>query len=512
MTLGELLFMKKIILLVLDGFGINKSEYGNAVKEAKTPNLDSFLTVFPHSELDASGVEVGLPKGQMGNSEVGHMTIGSGRVTPQPLTYINEKIKNKEFFSNEELNNLMDYVNEQDSTLHLIGLLSNGGVHSSINHYYAAIALAKLKGVKKVAFHFITDGRDTPVKSGINFVKDFMEKTKKLNLGQIATISGRFYTMDRDNRWERIKKSYEAMVYGMGNVFKDYDTCFKEHYKRDITDEFINPSIITRGLEIKDRDALLFINFRPERMKEICDAFTDKNFKMFKTKHFENLKVLSLFNIHEAVPYAFDTEKPKDSLGRYLDELEFNQARIAETEKYAHVTYFFDGMDEVNSKRCNKILVPSPKVATYDMKPEMSVGEVTQAVLEAMEEDYDFMLVNFANPDMVGHTGNMKATVDAIEICDFCIGKIFQKAKEHFYELIITADHGNSEKMLTKEGEKITSHTTSKVPFIICNDEYKLKPSGSLKDIAPTIIDLYEIKKPDKMTGESLLIKETSEN
>ena len=501
--------MKKVILLILDGFGINKGEYGNAVKMAKTPNLDRFLEMFPNSELEASGIEVGLPKGQMGNSEVGHMTIGSGRVTPQPLTYINDKIKNKEFFSNEKLCELMDYVSKENTTLHLVGLLSNGGVHSSINHYYAALALAKLRGVNKVAFHFITDGRDTPVKSGEGFVSDFMEKTKKLNIGEIATISGRYYTMDRDNRWERIKKSYDAMVYGKGNVFKDYSTCFNEHYKRNITDEFINPSIINKGLEIKDGDAILFINFRPERMKELIDAFTDKNFKPFEVKQFDNLKLLSLYNIHSNIPYAFDSDKPKDTLGRYIDELDFKQARIAETEKYAHVTYFFDGMEELNSKKCDKILVPSPKVATYDMKPEMSVGEITQTVLEAMENDYDFMLINFANPDMVGHTGNLEATIDAIEICDFCIGKIFEAAKEHFYELIITADHGNSEKMLTREGEMITSHTTSKVPFILCNENYRLKTEGSLKDVAPTIIDLYEIKKPDKMTGESLIIKES---
>ena len=499
--------MKKIVLLILDGFGINKSEQGNAIKKANTPVLDRLLNEYPNSELEASGLEVGLPKGQMGNSEVGHMTIGSGRVNLQPLTYINDKIKSREFFSNEKLNELMDFVNKNDSTLHLIGLLSDGGVHSSINHYYAALALAKLKGVKKVAFHFITDGRDTPVKSGINFVNEFMTKTKKLAIGEIATISGRYYAMDRDNRFERLQKAYDAMVYGRGNVFPSYESCFNEHYKRDITDEFINPSIITRGKEIKDNDAVLFINFRPERMKEIIDALTDKNFKVFNTKEFSNLKLLSIFNIHDKVDYAFDTEKPTDTLGRYIDALDFTQARIAETEKYAHVTYFFDGMKELNSNKCDKILVPSPKVATYDMKPEMSVGEVTETVIKAMEEDYDFILANFANPDMVGHTGNLQATIDAVEICDFCIGKIEEAANEHLYELIITADHGNSEKMLTKDGEMITSHTTSKVPFILCNKEYKLKSEGSLKDIAPTIIDLYEIKKPDQMTGESLIIK-----
>lgn len=501
--------MKKVILLILDGFGINNSEYGNAIKQARTPVIDKLLTVFPHAQLAASGIEVGLPKGQMGNSEVGHMTIGSGRINPQPLTYINDKIKSKEFFDNEVLKNTMNFVKKNNSTLHLIGLLSNGGVHSSINHFYAALAMAKLEHVEKVVFHFITDGRDTDPKSGVKFVTDFMEKANKLKLGEIGTISGRYYAMDRDNRWERIKKSYDAMCYGLGNSFSNYESCFKEHYKRDITDEFINPSILSNNT-IKDNDAILFINFRPERMKELIDAFHDKNFKPFKTKQYQNLKLTSLFNIHQDIEYAFDTEKPKDTFGEYIDGLDYTQARIAETEKYAHVTYFFDGMEELSSNKCDKILVPSPSVPTYDMKPEMSVGEVTENVLKAIDNDYDFILVNFANPDMVGHTGNFNATKDAIEICDFCVGKIFEAAKEHFYELVITADHGNAEKMLTRDGTPITSHTTSLVPFIVCNEEYKLKETGSLKDIIPTIIDIYQIKKPDKMTGESLIIKEDS--
>lgn len=501
--------MKKIILLILDGYGINKSDFGNAIKEAKTPVMDKLLMMYPNSELEASGTFVGLPKGQMGNSEVGHMTIGSGRVTPQPLTYINEKIKNKEFFDNELLNNTIDYVLENNSNLHLIGLLSNGGVHSSINHFYAVLALAKMKGLKNIVLDIITDGRDTPVKSGINFVSEFMDKADKLGIGCISTISGRYYAMDRDNRWERIKKSYNAIVYESGNNFPNYSVCFNEHYKRNITDEFINPSVITPGKSIKEKDAVLFMNYRPERMKELISALTDKNFKMFRTKHFENVKFVSLFNIHKNIPFAFETTKPNNTLGEYLMELDYTQARIAETEKYAHVTHFFDGTKDLNSPNIEKFLIPSPDVPTYDMKPEMSVGEVTSTVLKEIENDYDFILVNFANPDMVGHTGNYKAVVDAIEICDFCLGKIYEKAKEHFYELIITADHGNAEKMLNRDKTPITSHTTSKVPFIICNDEIKLKPEGTLIDIAPTIIDLYEIKKPDVMTGESLIIKET---
>ena len=366
-----------------------------------------------------------------------------------------------------------------------------------------------MKGLKNIVLDIITDGRDTPVKSGINFVSEFMDKADKLGIGCISTISGRYYAMDRDNRWERIKKSYNAIVYESGNNFPNYNVCFNEHYKRNITDEFINPSVITPGKSIKEKDAVLFMNYRPERMKELISALTDKNFKMFRTKHFENVKFVSLFNIHKNIPFAFETTKPNNTLGEYLMELDYTQARIAETEKYAHVTHFFDGTKDLNSPNIEKFLVPSPDVPTYDMKPEMSVGEVTSTVLKEIENDYDFILVNFANPDMVGHTGNYKAVVDAIEICDFCLGKIYEKAKEHFYELIITADHGNAEKMLNRDKTPITSHTTSKVPFIICNDEIKLKPEGTLIDIAPTIIDLYEIKKPDVMTGESLIIKET---
>ena len=500
--------MKKVLLLILDGYGINKSEFGNAIKAAKTPVMDKLLAVYPHTELEASGEYVGLPKGQMGNSEVGHMTIGSGRVTLQPLTYINEKIKNKEFFDNELLNETMSFVKENNSTLHLIGLLSNGGVHSSINHFYAVLAMCKLKGVKNVVFHVITDGRDTNRESGINFVTEFMDKAEKLGIGKLATICGRYYAMDRDNRWERIKKAYNAIVYESGNIFPNFKVCFNEHYKREITDEFINPSIITSGCTIHENDAVLFMNFRPERMTEIIDALTNKSFKMFKTKLFENVKFVSLFNINKNIPYAFDIERPKNTLGEYLMELDYTQARIAETEKYAHVTHFFDGTRDINDKRIQKFLVPSPSVPTYDMKPEMSVGEVTETVLKQMEEDYDFILVNFANPDMVGHTGNFERVVDAIEICDFCLGKIYEKAKEYFYELIITADHGNAEKMLNRDKTPITSHTTSKVPFIICDEEIKLKEGGSLSDIAPTITDIYEIKKPDVMTGSSLIIKD----
>ena len=500
--------MKKIILLILDGFGIFDEYKGNAVKIANTPVLDKLMAEYPCAELEASGEYVGLPKGQMGNSEVGHITIGSGRITKQSLSLINDKIKDKEFFDNNVLLNLIEHVNTNKSTLHLVGLISNGGVHSSTNHFYAALALAKLKKVKNVCFHFITDGRDTPPKSAEAFINSFMEKAAALNLGKISTIIGRYYAMDRDNKWERTVKAYNAMVYRIGNEFKSFTNCLEAHYRSNITDEFVNASVITGGSKISENDGVMFINFRPERMKQIIDSLTDESFNLFKTAKFKNVKFASIFKIHPNVPYAYENDEIKNTFGEYLSSLQYKQIRIAETEKYNHVTYFFDGGKEIKDKNYAKVLVPSPKVPTYDMKPEMSVGEVTTEVLKAIDEDHDFILVNFANPDMVGHTGNIKAAVDAIEICDFCIGKIEEKAKDGFYELVITADHGNAEYMIDKLDNPVTSHTTNKVPFIICNNKYQIKPEGSLQDIIPTIIDMYEISKPSEMTGHSLLIKE----
>ncbi len=500
--------MKKIILLILDGFGIRKSEVGNAIKMSSLPNLTSIMSKFPVAELEASGEEVGLPKGQMGNSEVGHMTIGSGRTIKQPLSLIDEKIKNKEFFENDALLDLMDHVNENKSTLHIIGLLSNGGVHSSIDHFYASLALAKIKKVDNVIFHFITDGRDTLPNSGIKYINAFMEKATKLGLGTIGTISGRYYAMDRDNNYDRIKKAYDAIVYNIGNTFSDYNRCMDLHYKNNIGDEYINPSIITKGSNIKDNDGVLFVNFRPERIRELINALVDPEFNMFNTKKFKNVKFTSLYNVDDKVESAYSNEEILNTFGKYLAELDFKQARIAETEKYPHVTYFFDGGDELSDKNLYKILVPSPKVPKYDMKPEMSVVEVTYSVLDAMDDDFDFILVNFANPDMLGHTGNIPATVRALEACDVCIGKIYEKAQENFYDLVITSDHGNCEYMKDEDGNVITSHTTNKVPFVICNEKYKMKNEGTLKDIIPTLIDMYEISKPKEMTGNSLIIKE----
>lgn len=499
--------MKKVILLILDGFGIRESESGNAIKMANLPVLNKIMTEYPVAELEASGEIVGLPAKQMGNSEVGHMTIGSGRTTMQPLSLIDSKIRDKSFFENDTLLDLMDHVNDNNSTLHFIGLMSNGGVHSSIDHFYAALALAKIRKVKNVVFHFIMDGRDTSPTSGKMFIENFMNKIAKFDLGVIGTICGRYYAMDRDNNFDRIKKAYDLMVFNSGNSFADVNRCLDLHYKNNITDEYINPCVINKGTNIKENDGVLFINFRPERMRELIEAFTDDSFSLFSVKKFKNVRFASLYYLHEGIEAAYTNEPILNTFGEYIAGLEYKQARIAETEKYAHVTYFFDGGKEFFDKNLYKILIPSPKVAKYDMKPEMSVAESTKAVMEAIDEDFDFILVNFANPDMVGHTGNIPACVRALEVCDYCVGKILEKAKDNFYELVITADHGNCEYMKDEEGNPVTSHTTNKVPFVICEEKYKIKNEGSIKDIIPTIIDMYEISKPKEMTGESLIIK-----
>ena len=336
-----------------------------------------------------------------------------------------------------------------------------------------------------------------------------MAKANKLGLGTIGTICGRYYAMDRDNNYDRVKKAYDAIVYNVGNNFSDYNRCMELHYKNDITDEFINPSIITKGSNIKENDGVLFLNYRPERIRELISAFTDESFNMFNVKKFKNVRFASLYSVGDNIDGAYTNEPISGTFGRYLAGLGFKQARIAESEKYPHVTYFFDGTEELSDKNLFKILVPSPKVARYDMKPEMNASEVTEAVLDAMDDDFDFILVNYANPDMVAHTGNIPACVRALEACDVCIGHIFEKAQENFYELVITSDHGNIEYMKDADGNVITTHTCNKVPFIICDKNYKLKKNGTIKDIIPTIVDVYEISKPKEMTGESLIIKGT---
>ena len=500
--------MKKIILLILDGFGIRDAESGNAISMSNIPNIKSILEEYPKSELNASGEEVGLPSLESGNCEASHMTIGAGRVITQPLAIINNKIKDKSFFENDALLDLMDYVNDNKSTLHMIGVISSSNVNSNIEHFYACLALAKIRKIKNVVFHFITDGKESPQMEAEKLITDFLEKINKLNLGVIGTLCGRYYAMDNDNNYDRVKKAYDAIVYNIGNSFTDYSRCLKLHYKNNITDEFINPSILVKGCNIKDGDGILFLNYRPESMKELMSAFTTQDFNMFNTKKFNNLKCVTLYGVSEDIEAAYTNETISNTFGKYLADLGFKQARIAEAEKYQNVTYYFDGAEEINDKNLYKILVPSAKVPRFDMKPEMSASEITEEVLKIMEDDFDFILVNYANPDSLAHSGNIPACVRGLESLDVCIGHILEKANENFYDVVITSDHGNIEYMKDENGNVVTSHTTNKVPFVIVNKKYKLEKEENIKDIIPTIIDMYEISKPKEMTGKSLLIKE----
>ena len=502
--------MKKIVLLILDGFGLRDEDAGNAISMSNIPNIKKIMTDYPVSRLDASGESVGLPAGECGNCEVGHMTLGAGRVITQPLTLINEKIKDRSFFENDELLDLMDYVNDNKSTLHMIGLLSSSNVYSSAEHFYAALALARIRKVERVVFHFITDGKDSLPMEAESLIAAFMEKIDKVGLGTIGTICGRYYAMDNDNNYDRVKKAYDALVHNIGNTFTDYGRCLSLHYKNGITDEFINPSIITKGSYIKDGDGVLFLNFRPEAMKELMSALVDPDFNMFNVKKINNLKCVSLYGVSDEVDVAYTNETISNTFGKYLADLGFKQARIAEADKYQHITYYFDGAEELSDKNLYKMLVPSAKVPRFDMKPEMSAGEVTEAVLNAIDDDFDFILVNFANPDALGHAGNLPACVRGLESVDVCRSHILEKAQENFYEVAITADHGNVEYMKDENGNVITKHTNNKVPFIICNDKYKLKEEGTIADVIPTIIDMYEISKPKEMTGESLIVKENA--
>ena len=501
--------MKKIVLLIVDGFGLKQNDNGNAIKMAKLPNIKRIFEEYSVSELNASSEEVGLPKGVNGNCEVGHITLGTGRINKSPLNIINDSIKDKSFFDNDVLLDIMDHVSENKSTLHLVGLLSDSLIHSSMEHFYACLALAKIRKIDKVVFHFFTDGKDTN-SSAKELLTSFMEKISKLSLGVIGTLCGRYYAMDNESNYDRVSKAYDVLVHNAGNTFSDYIKCLDLHYKNGINDEFVNPSIITKGSNIKDNDGVLFVDYRPELIDELISSFIDPSFNMFNIKPLKNVKCTILYGNSDKYDCAYTTEPLSNTFGSYLSDLGFKQIRIAEAAKFQHVTYFFDGCDELKDKNLFKILIPSPKVVRYDMKPEMNTLDVTRAVLQAMEEDFDFILANFANPDILGHTGNIPSSVKALEACDVCIEKILEKAEENFYDLVITSDHGNIETMKDLDGKVNNMNTDSKVPLVICNDNIKLKETGTLKDVIPTIIDLYEISKPKEMTGESLIIKTTN--
>ena len=499
--------MRKILTVILDGFGFREEEYGNAIKMADTKNFDKLWNTYPHTTLYASEEYVGLNEGEFGNSEIGHMTIGAGRKILQHGPRISEFLKNigkDNLLFNEFLNDA------KEKTVHIIGLYSDGKVHSNLEHFLKVYEILKENNAKKINFHLITDGRDTKVNAAINFVKDLEEKIANDSHTDIASVCGRYYAMDRDTNYDRTKIYYDLLTKGIGIKAKSATDGILNLYKKNQTDEFLYPLIINPNDTIKDGDIILWMNFRSDRGKQIISAFTKENFDGFPIYKYEDLKVYSFFPLDKDIKTNNFLEdiNVTNPLGIYLSTLGITQARIAETEKYAHVTYFFDGMYNGKIDKCEKILVPSPKVETYDLQPEMSAIEVTKKAIHAMEKDTDFIFMNFANPDMVGHTGNLDATMKAVTTVDVCLERLFEVAEDNFYTMIILADHGNADIMLDEFGNPVTTHTTSKVPFIITDLNVELKKSGDLTNVAPTILEYMDIAVPEEMTNTpSLLIE-----
>ena len=509
---------KVTMLMILDGFGDNKNKDGNAIKLANTPNIDKLMKKYSNTDIFTSGLHVGLPEGQMGNSEVGHTNIGAGRIVYQELTRITKSIEDGDFFSNPEFIAAIENCKKHNSKLHILGLVSDGGVHSHNRHLYGLLEMAKRRDFEDVYVHCFLDGRDTPPASAETYVAELQEKMKEKGVGKIATLSGRFYAMDRDKRWQRVQKCYDALVNGEGEKAGDPIKAIEDSYQKEVFDEFVVPTVMCNGNEpvakIEENDSVIFFNFRPDRAREITRALVDPEFDGFETKKM-NLYYVCFTSYDETMPnvhIAFKKEPLKNTFGEVVSEAGLTQLRIAETEKYAHVTFFFNGGEEKQYPGEDRILVPSPKVETYDMKPEMSAYEVTDKVCEALENDkYDVVILNFANTDMVGHTGSLQAAIKAVEAVDECVGRIVKIIEEKQGNLLITADHGNAEQMIDyKTGEPHTAHTTNPVPIILvtANKEYKLKENGKLADLAPTMLDLMGIKQPEEMTGESLLIRE----
>ena len=504
---------KPIVLCILDGCGIREETDGNAFKNANTPTLDMLNEKYPHSILQASGRAVGLPEGQMGTSEVGHMNIGSGRIAIQPLEKINSEIESKEMFKNEHLLEIINHVKNNNSSLHIFGLLSDGGVHSHINHLLALLDMVKENDVKNVYLDICLDGRDTYEKSALKYLDVLNDKLNELGIGKIATISGRYYAMDRDNNFDRLKLAYDAICYGKAKCYSSYKELIEENYNNSKYDEFVIPGIINNH-PIEDNDGVIAFNFRKDRLREMFTLLSnptayekDANLKGLEVKHFKNLKTLTMYPVTETVlsTHAYEDLDLKNILVDYLHNNHLSQLRIAETEKYPHVTFFFDGGKEVEYDDMLKILIPSPKVATYDLKPEMSVYEVTDNFLKEVG-NYDVTIMNLANGDMVGHTGVYEAAVSAVEHMDKCLAKIYDKVMSLGGLLTIIADHGNCDMMWDENKNPVTSHTTNPVPCIVTKEDIRLK-DGCLADVAPTMLELMGIKIPKEMTGESLIIK-----
>ena len=508
---------KPTVLLILDGYGERKEKDGNAIALANTPVMDKLKKEFPYVEGQASGLFVGLPDGQMGNSEVGHMNMGAGRIVYQELTRITKAIEDGDFFENKALKEAVEHCKKENTALHFMGLVSSGGVHSHIGHIYGLLELAKRAGLKKVYLHAFLDGRDTPPDSGKSFLMDVEKKMQELGVGEIATISGRYYAMDRDKNYDRVEKAYRAMVDGTGEKASSIEEAIDASYAKKVYDEFVLPTVIEKDgavHTVSDGDAIIFFNFRPDRAREICHAFCDDEFNFFNRGARKKVFFVCFTDYDPTIPnkrVAFEKEEIHNTLGEVVSNLGKNQLRIAETEKYAHVTFFFNGGKEEPYENEDRILVPSPKeVPTYDLKPEMSCYTVTEKLTEAIRSGkYDLVVANFANPDMVGHTGVLSAAIKAIEVVDECMGKVVDAVESMHGNLFILADHGNADIMIDeKTGEPYTAHTTNPVPFILVSEEkHKLREGGCLADVAPTLLELMGIPQPKEMTGKSLLVK-----
>ena len=500
--------MKKILTIIFDGFGIRDEEKGNAIVAADMKNFKELWKNYPHALLDASGPAVGLNEGQAGNSEVGHMTIGAGRILKQPEILVNEFLANPD----KESKAMQKLFELRDKDIHIMGLCSDGNIHAGVDDFLGMYQLLVDNGFTKIHFHLITDGRDTDIHSAYKYIKMIKDKiAENNNIGNIATVCGRYYAMDRDQNWDRTKLYYDLVVNGKGLSSLDVERSINSSYASNITDEFIKPIVLSRDM-IKNGDVLIWMNYRFDRAKQILSSIVNSaDFNEFAHQDLSDVTVFSFLPVDKKIKTINFIEQPDVThpLGIYLSELDFTQARIAESEKYPHVTYFFDGGYNGKIPNCDKIHVPSPDVATYDLKPEMSCVEVTKKIIAAMNSDYDFILANFANPDMVGHTGNMEAATKACVAIDMCLDKILEKAEDNFYKVILLADHGNADTMINPDGSPCTTHTTSKVPFIIVDNKIKMQETGTLVNVAPTILDYMDIAIPSEMADtESLLIEE----
>ncbi|MCL2873377.1 MAG: 2,3-bisphosphoglycerate-independent phosphoglycerate mutase [Defluviitaleaceae bacterium] len=511
--------IKPTVLMILDGYGLTDNTKGNAVITAKTPNLDKLFKEYPFAEGAASGLDVGLPEGQMGNSEVGHLNIGAGRIIYQDLTRITKSIEDGDFFTNEALLSAIENCKKHSSDLHLYGLLSDGGVHSHIEHLFSLLKLAKDNGLTNVFVHAFLDGRDTPPTSGKSYIEQLEAEIDKTGVGKIATVLGRFYAMDRDKRYERVQVAYDALVLGKGKEYSSAVECINDSYSNGVSDEFVVPSVIMSDdkptASIKENDSIIFFNFRPDRAREITRCFCDPAFNEVKRNHgYFPLKYVCFTEYDETMPnveVAYSNEPPHNTLGEYVSSIGLTQLRLAETEKYAHVTFFFNGGIEAEFEGEDRILVPSPKVETYDLLPEMSAIEVANKLCDAIKaKKHDLIIINFANPDMVGHTGVISAAVAAVETVDTCVGRAVEALLSVGGQMLLCSDHGNSEKMVDYEtGESFTAHTTNPVPFVLinCEDVKGIKNGGKLCDISPTLLDMMGLEKPKEMTGHSLIIR-----